>query len=201
MAGHKSWTIGEEVIAADFQGYMQDQVVTQFPNVAARDTWPTPPAGALCVTTDTGKLWQRVGGTWIAFHGGQIARANNAGSVSWVTLQQTLVTLTGVPVVAQRRYSVRMQCRYRSDTANTISRWAINRSANGGTSGLLGWDVSDTAAQSTASAMSSAVEWTMEFIASVTGTDSFTLTVIRDSAAGTQYTNYASLTVFDLGPA
>jgi len=61
---HKVWQVGEEVLAADFNSYLQDQVVVQFPNVAARDTWLSPPDGAHAYTVDTATDWVRVGGAW-----------------------------------------------------------------------------------------------------------------------------------------
>jgi hypothetical protein len=63
----KTWAVGEEVLAADFNAYVQQQVVATFPNVAARDAWASPPAGALCVTTDSNTVWQRIGGGWLSF--------------------------------------------------------------------------------------------------------------------------------------
>jgi len=68
----KTWVVGEEVLAADFNSYVQDQVVPAFPNVAARDAqWTAPPDGALAVTTDTNQLWQRIGGAWAKQGAGQ----------------------------------------------------------------------------------------------------------------------------------
>lgn len=60
----KTWVVGEEALAADFQTYVQNQVVATFPNLAGRDAWASPPNGALCITTDTNRLWQRVAGAW-----------------------------------------------------------------------------------------------------------------------------------------
>jgi hypothetical protein len=61
----KAWAVGEEVLAADMNTYLQNQVVPAFTTAAQRDTqWVGPPNGALCVTTDTNTLWQRVSGTW-----------------------------------------------------------------------------------------------------------------------------------------
>lgn len=65
----KTWVVGEEVLAADFNTYVQNQVVARFPTVAARDAaWPaaTAAAGAVSVTTDTGTIWQVVGPAWVA---------------------------------------------------------------------------------------------------------------------------------------
>lgn len=64
---HKIWAVGEEVQAADFNTYLQNQTVPQFPNVAARDTWAAPPKGAVCVTTDTNAVWLYTGATWGVF--------------------------------------------------------------------------------------------------------------------------------------
>ena len=64
---HKIWAVGEEVLAADFQTYLQNQTVPQFPNVAARNTWVAPPKGALCVTTDTNAAWIYNGSVWGVF--------------------------------------------------------------------------------------------------------------------------------------
>src|SRR4051812_10363336 len=55
----KTWVLGEEVLATDFNTYVQNQVVVQFPNIAARDAWASPPVGAMCVTVDNGIVWVR----------------------------------------------------------------------------------------------------------------------------------------------
>ena len=62
----KTWAVGEEVLAADFNTYVQNQVVPQFPTTAARDAaWVAPPDGAVCVTTDKGAVWRRKAGAWL----------------------------------------------------------------------------------------------------------------------------------------
>src|SRR5262245_46535677 len=64
----KVWAVGEEVLAADFNTYVQQQTVPAFPNTATRDTqWTSPPNGAVCVTTDTYTLWMRQAGAWVVF--------------------------------------------------------------------------------------------------------------------------------------
>lgn len=46
---------------------MQQPSIPAFSSVAARDAaWPTPYSGALCVTTDTGTMWQYIGNMWWA---------------------------------------------------------------------------------------------------------------------------------------
>jgi hypothetical protein len=62
---HKLWAVGEEVLAADFQTYLQDQTVPVFLNVVERDTWAAPPLGALCVTSANGKVYQYTSAGWV----------------------------------------------------------------------------------------------------------------------------------------
>jgi hypothetical protein len=45
----KVWVVGEEVLAADFNQYVQEQVITSFPNKAARNAAiPSPKVGMAC---------------------------------------------------------------------------------------------------------------------------------------------------------
>lgn len=92
----KSWAVGEEVLAADLNSYLQSQTVPQFTNVAQRDSqWASPPVGAFCVTVDTGTVWQRTSGAWI--------RPFGVWGYAEVTAAQanigaTVVDLTGLSV-------------------------------------------------------------------------------------------------------
>lgn len=92
----KSWAVGEEVLAADLNSYLQSQSVPQFTNVAQRDSqWPAPPNGAVCVTVDTGTLWQRTISAWIRPFGvwGYAEVTASQGSIA-----ATVVDLTGLTV-------------------------------------------------------------------------------------------------------
>lgn len=61
----KSWAVGEEVLAADFNSYIQNQVVPVFASTALRDSqWISPPNGALCVVTATNNVYERVSSSW-----------------------------------------------------------------------------------------------------------------------------------------
>jgi hypothetical protein len=61
----KSWAVGEEVLAADFNTYVQDQTVAVFASTASRDSeWPSPPNGATCVVTANNAFYQRINGIW-----------------------------------------------------------------------------------------------------------------------------------------
>lgn len=64
----KTWVIGEEVLAADFNAFLQQQVVPQFATPAERDSqWTAPPNGAMAVTVDTYSVWQRRAGAWVPY--------------------------------------------------------------------------------------------------------------------------------------
>lgn len=94
----KVWAVGEEVLAADFQSFLQNQVVPVFPNVAARDaSWIAPPKGALCVTSDTNTLWQFSGTAWASLLGPKVIyRAHLTSNVNFAnntTLQLTPYTV------------------------------------------------------------------------------------------------------------
>jgi len=106
----KTWVVGEEVLAADFNTYVQNQVVPRFATVAARDAaWPaaTAGAGAVSVTTDTSSVWVSTGTVWAAIPAGVVANQLNTGNYQTIaphtTYQDTGMTLTFTPV-AGRRY-------------------------------------------------------------------------------------------------
>jgi hypothetical protein len=55
----KTWVVGEEVLAADFNAMVQKQVVATFANAAARTAAiPAPTPGMLSYLNDTGKVEQ-----------------------------------------------------------------------------------------------------------------------------------------------
>lgn len=65
MAGRKTFVIEEKFTSADANGYLMDQAVPRFTNTTQRDgQWPSPPDGAMCVTTDTFTRWFRKSGVW-----------------------------------------------------------------------------------------------------------------------------------------
>lgn len=66
MAGHKTWALGEEVIQADFQPIIADQIVGQFATAATRSAgWPSPPVGAMSFLADTRTLHVYNGSVWV----------------------------------------------------------------------------------------------------------------------------------------
>lgn len=61
----KVWAIGEEVLAADFNPYVQEQVLATFPSYAARDAAiGAPKAGQACYIIGTGELLIYAGTAW-----------------------------------------------------------------------------------------------------------------------------------------
>ena len=62
--GNPGGVIAGEVLDPAWGTATSTTVVRRFPNTAARDNWTNPPRGALCVTTDTDTVWQRLGSAW-----------------------------------------------------------------------------------------------------------------------------------------
>ena len=69
----KTWVVGEEVLAADFNAFVQKQIVATFPNAAGRDAAiPAPTAGMTCwldspkvLQVHDGTAWQTVPGAGV----------------------------------------------------------------------------------------------------------------------------------------
>lgn len=105
----KVWVVGEEVLAADFNPYVQEQVVATFANTAARDAAITAPKnGQHAWLADTGLLmlystavaaWCVAPGQMIAFAESQLTSAGIATGARGTLLT---VNLT-MPAVAPGR--------------------------------------------------------------------------------------------------
>jgi hypothetical protein len=112
----KAWAVGEEVLAADFNTYLQNQVIPAFTTAAQRDSqWSAPPNGALCVTVDTYRLWQRVGGAWVAFGLAGMRIASIVTPTPQLVANSnaefgTLADLNNVPIIAGRRTKIAFSC-------------------------------------------------------------------------------------------
>ena len=66
--GWKTWSTGDTVTAANFQGYLQDQVIAVFATTSARDTAISSPADGqfAYVTAGTGALYVYDNAAWTA---------------------------------------------------------------------------------------------------------------------------------------
>jgi hypothetical protein len=108
----KTWAVGEEVLAADFNAYVQRQVVATFANAAARNTaLPSPTVGMVVHLADTGELLLATTTTttgWVPVDraGRRLARAQIiAPSVGFSTGEADVAGLTiTYQQVAGRRY-------------------------------------------------------------------------------------------------
>jgi hypothetical protein len=113
----KSWAVGEEVLAADFNTYLQNQVVPQFGTNALRDSlWPAPPNGAVCITTDTNTKWQRIAGVWYAAGQrlGYAASPANAGPTGGATENVlAAIQLPAITIPTATRL-IRVECGFRA---------------------------------------------------------------------------------------
>lgn len=69
----KTWVVGEEVLAADFNSLVQKQVVATFANAAARDAaLPTPNMGMMCYLDDVRQIQVRRSTYWAPPVGAQV---------------------------------------------------------------------------------------------------------------------------------
>jgi hypothetical protein len=97
----KTWAVGEEVLAADFNSYVQTQVVATFPNAAARTAAiPTPTAGRVTYVADLKVLQVHDGTGWRTLPGGVLGHAElatNSGGVTTVPAPSTLVVNATAP--------------------------------------------------------------------------------------------------------
>jgi len=65
--GWKSWSTGDTVSAADFQGYIADEVISVHASTSARDTQiSSPTEGMFAFTKDTDTLYYRSSSAWVA---------------------------------------------------------------------------------------------------------------------------------------
>lgn len=92
VLGRKVWT-GEVLSVPDLQGFLQDQVVMVFANVAARTAAVAAPAeGMTCKLLDSGRVEDYSGGAWrarsglqtVGYANGSLAAVNNVNLGSLV---------------------------------------------------------------------------------------------------------------------
>jgi hypothetical protein len=92
--------VGEEVLAADFNTYVQKQVVATFANAAARTAAiPAPTAGMVSYLTDVQVVQYYDGTVWRAPTGviGHIEMLVNSGGVTTAPAPSTLIVTATVP--------------------------------------------------------------------------------------------------------
>jgi hypothetical protein len=111
----KVWTLGEEVLSADFQALVQQQVVATFATTAARDAAITAPVvGQCCFITGKGILvWQGAGIGWTppwsvpwGVPPGGHAEDNHTVTNAGLALVDAPLLTTTVTFIAGRRYTI-----------------------------------------------------------------------------------------------
>ena len=130
---------------------------------------------------------------------GRIKAASTTGT-AWATLAQVQVTLADIPLKAGRIYGLRMQLRWRTDTAGMIANLDLQRDIGQTGTWVSQRVVPSTASVVTGSTNSEAVEWTETFTAAADGVDAWRLVVTRATGAGTGTPTLAWLGVYDEGP-
>lgn len=189
----KTWVVGEEVLAADFNAMVQKQVVATFANAAARDAaLPAPTPGMVCYLNDTGKLYlysdKVAPPTW-----GQ-PWGQPWGQVMYVPCNQPNTTgpiyITGSQVTlpyANRNYVVQFRCMATKDITAANVRYQIN--------------VQNQLWLYAEQPIPSNQVWSCEITASVpTGTPNTTTGVVVSTTAGGVDTAWGRMLVLDMGP-
>lgn len=128
----KTWVVGEEVLAADFNTYVQRQVVPTFANTAARNTaLPSPTPGMLCYVTDLGWLqeytaktsppsWQRPwNSAWGLIQSSTCSQPNTPGPI-YITGAAFSLPYAG------RAYKITFRCMAGKDGTAANVRYQIN---------------------------------------------------------------------------
>jgi len=205
MPGHKTWAIGEEVIASDFT-IVSDQIAAQFASPAARTAgWASPPNGAVSVLTNldaqhgvevwNGTAWRKPWNEPWGFIGETVVTANS-GTVPGGGAVTSWFGVT-VNVVQNRRYKI---------TASVYSVGA----AGTGDFALTIWDGTTAQLAGMALAMGGSAsnyagkEFSVTWVAPASGSKAFNL---RLYCAATAMTGTAGPTVpafirvEDVGPA
>ena len=126
----KTWAVGEEVLAADFNTYVQRQIVATFANAAARDAAiSAPTAGMVCYLNDTQALQLYTAGAWVNI-GGTTKPAYGQITATSGNFAQTALAITGLAglpftVPAGRRVKVTASGSLNATTPPTLIRPAI----------------------------------------------------------------------------
>lgn len=83
---HKVWAVGEEVLAADFNTYIQEQVTPTFPTLSQLQTdWPAAPLGARAITTDSMRVYTHRAAGAAGWQLRPAARVYNSANITHTT--------------------------------------------------------------------------------------------------------------------
>jgi len=92
---YKVWAVGEEVLAADFNDFLQEQVVAVFATTAARDAAILAPnEGQQCYVTATKTRYVYNGAAWVTSGPGQLmGQTTLAAAVSGLAAEAVFATV------------------------------------------------------------------------------------------------------------
>jgi hypothetical protein len=139
---YKIWAVGGEVLAADMNDYLQEQVVATFANAAARDAAITAPvAGQTAFLVDTAGLtiYQDPPGVaaagwyppWRSAWGVQIMAKVSSGHPGFSGTEGDISGMTVTwGAVAGRRYRLEVKAEYLVSIANAIFESKLTDAAN-----------------------------------------------------------------------
>jgi hypothetical protein len=206
---NKTWAVGEEVLAPDFNTYVQQQVIAQFPTVAARNTGIASPVGGQASYVDAGdategpefwngvawrKAWSMPWGT-VAFVGG-----NNQWT-GITNIEQAMISSPAFAAPGNRRYRITVNGTISGTVAGDQARFAVRRDTGvAGTAVQVGPVVSMPFTNGLYGG-----SWVAHDIPPANPTQVYTLCLARIGGTGgfawlgTTYTNF--VLVEDVGPA
>lgn len=128
----KTWVVGEEVLAADFNTFVQRQVVATFANAAARDAAiPSPTEGMMAYLDDLNALQLRLDTLWKTLPAGYLAEAKltaNSGSAAQTPLVVPGLSIS-ITVPAGRRIRLSFSGQMVHSGTGTLARVYIQEGA------------------------------------------------------------------------
>lgn len=130
----KTWAVGEEVLAADFNAMVQRQVVATFPNAAARTAaLATPTAGMLTYLADVNRYEYWNGAAWSAWSGilSKVITINAQTGITTTPLPLTGLQTAALTIPANRQIEVSAGITFTKAGADTANWAALAIDDNG----------------------------------------------------------------------
>jgi hypothetical protein len=114
------------IIQSVWGNEVRDRTTQLFASVAARDTWATPPTGAVCVTLDTMTPWMRGAAGWFVLPGTVVAHTEDLVEVQWgVSTQAAIATASPVQFYAGTRYGITFDCNWRGTVLGDVHQFEL----------------------------------------------------------------------------
>jgi len=135
----KVWAVGEEVLAADFNDYIQEQVVATFPNAAARDAAIiAPTTGQMVYIIDIAQVQLYDGAAWQPLQRGQMrVLYENIRTTNSPAIGATETVVAGPSFTFTPRAGVQYYCRFGYRIGVSASLFPVVRLRAGSAAGAL----------------------------------------------------------------